>query len=75
MLKLKYHNRVKRTLTIQNAIGDKRVRAGSSLYVSLNLGDQVLTTDKPILVESVKHKFSNNQHVMDLTVRGDVITG
>jgi hypothetical protein len=73
--KLKYHNRVKRTLTIQNAIGDKRVRAGSSLYVSLNLGDQVLTTDKPILVESVKHKFSNNQHVMDLTVRGDVITG
>ncbi len=73
--KLKQHNRVKRSLTIQNAIGDKRVRAGSSLYVRLDLGDQKITTDKPMLVESVKHKFSNNQHVMDLTVRGDVITG
>jgi hypothetical protein len=73
--KLRYHNRVKRTLSIQNAVGDTRVRAGASLYVSLNLGDQLLTTDKPILVESIKHKFSNNQHVMDLTLRGDVITG
>ena len=71
--KLKQHNRVKRSLTIQNVIGDKRVRAGTMLYVNLNLGDMQLT--KRMIVESVKHKFSNNQHVMDLTVRGDVITG
>lgn len=71
--KLKQHNRIKRTLTIQNAIGDKRVRAGTMLYVNLNLGDMQLT--KLVIVETVKHKFSNNQHVMDLTVRGDVITG
>ena len=43
------------------------------LYVDLNLGDMKLA--KQIIVENVKHKFSNNLHLMDLTVRGDVITG
>ena len=71
--KLRYHNRVKRTLTIQNVVGDTRVRAGTMLHVNLNLGDMQLA--KQVIVENVKHKFSNNQHVMDLTVRGDVITG
>ncbi len=72
-LKLKYFNRIKRTLTIQNALGDTRVRGGTMLYVNLNLGDMKLA--KQIIVENVKHKFSNNLHLMDLTVRGDVITG
>lgn len=67
------HNRVGRTLTIQNAVGDIRVRGGSRLYTNLYLGDQRLNSF--MLVESVQHKFSNNQHVMDLTLRGDVITG
>ncbi len=71
--KLKMHDRVRRTLSIQNAAGDVRARAGTMLYVNLNLGDMQLT--KQVIVESVKHKFSNNQHVMDLTLRGDVITG
>lgn len=71
--KLRYHNRVKRTLTIQNVVGDTRVRAGTMLHVNLNLGDMQLT--KQVIIENVKHRFSNNQHVMDLTVRGDVITG
>jgi hypothetical protein len=70
---LEYYNRVKRTLSIQNAIGDTRIRAGTMLYVDLNLGDMQLC--KRVIVESIKHKFSNNQHVMDLTLRGDVITG
>lgn len=72
-LKLKYFNRIKRTLTIQNALGDTRVRGGTMLYVNLNLGDVKLA--KQIIVENVKHKFSNNLHTMDLSVRGDVITG
>ena len=72
-LKLKYFNRIKRTLTIQNALGDTRVRGGTMLYVNLNLGDMKLA--KQIIVENVKHKFSNNLHTMDLSVRGDVITG
>ncbi|WP_432719200.1 XkdQ/YqbQ family protein [Pectinatus frisingensis] len=70
---LKSHNRVKRTLSIQNAFGNLKIRAGSMFYINLDFGDVKLT--KPIIVESVKHKFSNNLHLMDLTVRGDVITG
>jgi hypothetical protein len=68
------HNRVKRTLTIQNVLGDIRVQAGCMVYVNLALGDVGLTA-KQVIVENVKHKFSNHQHLMDLTVRGDVITG
>lgn len=70
---LTLHNRVKRTLSISKALGDIRVRAGTMLYVDLNLGDVHLT--KEVIVTNVKHKFSNNLHLMDLTVKGDVITG
>lgn len=71
--KLKLHNRIKRTLSIRGAFGDLRVRAGSMVYVDLNLGDMKLT--KQVIVETVKHKFDNGLHTMDLTVKGDVITG
>lgn len=71
--KLKLHNRPGRTLTIQNALGDVRIRAGCLLFVDLKLDDMKLT--KRMIVETVKHKISNNLHTMDLTVRGDVITG
>lgn len=70
---LMLHNRVKRTLSISGAFGDIRVRAGTILYVNLDLGDVKLT--KAVIVENIKHKFSNNQYTMDLTVKGDVITG
>ena len=72
-VKLKLGNRVKRSLSISGAFGDLRVRGGSMLYVDLNLGDVQLT--KKVIVESVKHKFDNGLHTMDLTVKGDVITG
>lgn len=78
---LKLHNRVRRALSIKNALGDDRVRGGSMIYVRLNLGDMELggtaedgqMTVQPMLVESAKHKFTNNQHTMDLQLRGDVI--
>lgn len=69
---LTLYNRVRRTLSISGALGDDRVRAGTSIYLSLNLGDNMIDT-KLMLVESAKHKFTNNQHTMDLTLRGDVI--
>lgn len=72
-IKLKLHNRVKRTLSISGAFGDLRVRAGSLICVDLALGDVKLT--KQVIVEAVKHKFYNGIHTMDLTVKGDVITG
>lgn len=70
---LRLHNRVKRTLSVQNAAGDIRVRAGSMLYVNLHLGDMQVADQ--LFVENVKHKFSNQSHLMDLTLRGGAITG
>lgn len=71
---LSLYNRVHRSLSIDNAAGDNRVRAGTGVMVNLNLGD-VGIDGKWMLVESAKHKYSNNQHTMDLTLRGGVITG
>lgn len=69
---LKLYNRVRRSLSINNAAGDDRVRAGSGVIVNLNLGD-VSIDGKWMLVETAKHKYSNNQHTMDLTLRGGII--
>ena len=62
------YNQKTRDLTIQNAIGDVRVRAGSSLVVALNLGD--IITNNFMVVHKVKHKFKENEHLMDLTLIG-----
>jgi len=71
--KLAYYNRVRRSLTINNALGDTRIRGGSMLYCRLNLGDMML--EKQMIVSHVTHKFSDNIHLMDLELVGDVITG
>lgn len=65
---LKRYNRVRKTLSIQNALGDDRVRGGSSLYVNLLIDKQQVTMK--MLVESVCHKYANGEHFMDLTLRG-----
>lgn len=65
---LQLYNSKKRKLTIKNALGDVRVRGGSSVIVNMNLGD--VKIQNFMLVEKVKHSFSNNQHLMDLTLRG-----
>ncbi len=69
---LKTYNQATRSLTIKNAIGDTRVRGGSAIGVSLNLGDIVLNQHY-MLVEKVTHTFQNNEHTMDLRIRGGVI--
>lgn len=76
---LTLYNSVRRSLSIKNAIGDDRVRAGSIIFVHLNLGDMLLGSDKngklsvvPMMVESAQHRFSNNQHTMDLALRGNI---
>ena len=65
---LSLYNKKTRNLTIQNAFGDTRVRAGSMVVVQLNLGDVKL--NNLMLVEKCKHKFNNDEHFMDLTLRG-----
>lgn len=65
---LKLYNHNTRELTVKGAFGDPRVRAGSSLPVSLNLGD--LITKNYMVVERVKHRFDLDRHTMDLNLRG-----
>ena len=65
---LTLYNSKKRNLTIKNAFGDTRVRAGSMLIVNLDLGDIKLKNF--MLVEKVKHSFKSDAHFMDLTLWG-----
>jgi len=65
---LSLYNKKTRNLTISNALGDTRVRAGSMVVVQLNLGD--ISLNNLMLVEKCKHKFNNDEHLMDLTLRG-----
>lgn len=70
---LQLYNQKTRNLKISNAFGDTRVRAGSLILVSLNLGDVKL--ENFMLVEQVKHTFRQNEHLMDLTLRGGEFVG
>lgn len=65
---LKLYNTKTRTLSISDALGDVRVRAGSSVIVKLGLGD--INVQSYLLVESVTHKFKQELHLMDLKLRG-----
>lgn len=70
---LDLYNQKTRNLKITNAFGDIRVRAGSMLIVCLNLGDVQLQNF--MLVERVKHTFKQDDHRMDLTLRGGEFIG
>lgn len=65
---LSLYNTKTRTLKLKDVLGDVRVRAGTMLVVMLGLGDMNLSSY--LMVEQVKHTFSNEQHVMDLNTRG-----
>lgn len=65
---LKLYNKKTRNLKITNALGDNRVRAGSMVVINLDLGDMKLKNW--MLVEKCKHTYKENEHWMDLTLRG-----
>lgn len=65
---LKQYNKRSKTLSVSKTFGDTRVRAGCLVVVRLDVGDA--NVDDWMLVESCKHEFRNNQHFMDLTLRG-----
>lgn len=67
---LKLYNQKTKTLSIKNAIGDLRVRAGSSIIVKLDLADT--NVNRFMLVEKAKHTISNGEYFMDLNLRGGV---
>lgn len=65
---LSLYNKKTRNLSIKNAFGDVRVRAGSMVVVIMDLGDMKLKN--LMLVEKCKHEFKESQHLMTLTLRG-----
>ena len=65
---LDLYNAKTRNLSVKNALGDVRVRAGSMVVVMLNLGD--IQVKNLMLVEKCKHEFKESQHLMTLTLRG-----
>ena len=65
---LSMYNKKTRKLTIKDAFGDLRVRAGSRVAVLMTVDDVVLSNY--MLVESCKHKFKQDEHTMELKLRG-----
>ncbi len=65
---LKLYGQKTKSLTISSAFGDSRVRAGSAVMVSLNLGDMSVNTF--LMVERVTHHFKQGSRFMDLTLVG-----
>lgn len=65
---LKLYDQKTRQLSVKNAFGDVRVRAGSGVAVSLDLGD--ITVNNYMMVEKVTHTFKGDEHFMDVTLIG-----
>lgn len=62
------YNQKTRNLSVSDALGDLRVRAGSSVVVQLSFDD--ISVQGYMLVERVTHRFKDGQHLMDLKLRG-----
>lgn len=65
---LTLYNKKTRKLTIKNALGDTRVRAGSMVVVIMDLGDVKLKN--LMLVEKCVHTFKLDEHMMELKLKG-----
>ena len=61
-------NRKKRTLAVNDIIGNTKVRGGTILPVVLGLGDMNLSAF--MRVEQVQHVFTENKHTMSLRLSG-----
>lgn len=62
------YNQRTRKLSVKDAFGDLRARAGSSVVVALDLGD--VKVRNYMVVEKAKHTFNESLHTMDLTLIG-----
>ncbi len=65
---LELYNRKTRELSLKKIAGDLSVRGGSLVAVNLSLGDIALNSY--MLVEQCTHTFSENEHTMELEIRG-----
>lgn len=65
---IELYNKKENNLTLNNIVGDTRVRAGTSILVQLDLIDFKL--QHWMLIEKAIHRFKKDEHLMDLTLRG-----
>lgn len=65
---LTLYNKPSKSLSIKEAFGDIRVRAGCLIPVILDIRDMKMKNY--MLAESVKHKFDAGIHTMDLILKG-----
>lgn len=65
---LELYNHKTRQLSIKNAIGSVKVRAGCSVGLTLGLGD--IDVNHYFICEKVTHTFQADMHLMDLELRG-----
>lgn len=71
---MELHKNKERTLNLKGVLGDVAIRAGNSLMISINgLGDIDLHNN--MILTRVRHVFKNEEHRMDLQVKGGVING
>lgn len=65
---LALHNAPTKTLRLRGVLGDPRVRAGCMIATQLDIRDSRLNNF--MVVETCTHNFGENEHRMDLTLRG-----
>lgn len=69
---LELYNQPSRSLSVNDAFGDIRCRAGALVAVQMALADNT-SLDNWMLIEKAQHSFNNNEHLMTLTLRGGII--
>lgn len=67
-VRLKEGNKRTRRITVENVLGNTSVRAGSSVFVSLDIGDIIINDF--FTASEVTHKFYNGEHIMDVVLKG-----
>lgn len=70
---LKLYNKKTRNLSVKKVLGSLEIRAGSSVIVNLEVGD--IKVKSYMIVEKVKHSFSDEHHFMDLTLMSGDFSG
>lgn len=70
---LTLYNRPTKSLSIKEAFGDIRVRAGCLIPVFLDIKDMKLKNY--LVIEAVTHKIEGGVHTMDMTLKGAGISG
>lgn len=68
---LELYCRPNRKLSVSNVLGDNRVRGGSSIIVNFkDIGD--ISINHYMLVDKVTHTFLDNEHMMDMDLKGRI---